>query len=403
MTDDDFNPVIPDFKGIGFSKIGYFKEVRSKIKELEKLNIKLALRHNRLEAIFNNMSDGVTILDRDLNIVFVNQVQKNMFSGSELIGSKCFSAFYGKHHVCRNCPAQKTVVNCETFRGELLIKSGKFSGRHLEWNTSPIRDPSGKVNEIILLMRDITERKEYEYKLFQADRMAAIGFLAAGIAHEINNPLTSIAGFSEGLIKRLASIGGKIEPKLLQSFRQYLQIINDEAYRCRDIIQNLQEFSRSSGDDFKSVRVDRIINDTISLFRQHAKDNRIGINFENNLIKGWNEVMGKESQLKHLFLNLFNRSLKSMEAGDILKVSTCASNSQIEIQISGAVQHLNTDHMDFSSEAYCSKREETGISAVDLSICYNIVQHHNGSIVLRTNRDNTGCLVIRFPAVLAST
>lgn len=76
-------PSTPDFKGLRHSKIGYFKEFRSKIKELEKLNIQLAQRHNRLDAIFNSMSDGVTILDRGLNIVFTNRIQKNVSGNFE--------------------------------------------------------------------------------------------------------------------------------------------------------------------------------------------------------------------------------------------------------------------------------------------------------------------------------
>jgi transcriptional regulator with PAS, ATPase and Fis domain len=105
------NQKIPvhDFKGIGFSKIGHFKEVRAKIKELEKLNVKLARRGNRLEAIFNSMSDGVTILDRNLTIVFANHVQKNMFPAISLIGQKCFTTYYRKNEICSNCPACKPL------------------------------------------------------------------------------------------------------------------------------------------------------------------------------------------------------------------------------------------------------------------------------------------------------
>ena len=248
-----------DFKGIGFSKLGHFKEVRSKIKELEKLNVELAQRGNRLEAMFNSMSDGVTILDRNLSIVFANHVQKNMFPAISLIGQTCFSAYFRKNKICKNCPALQTVSTQETRRGEVLIKAGEFCGRYLEWTTSPIKDPLGSVEEIILLMRDITERKEYEFKLMQADRMAAIGFLAAGIAHEINNPLTSIAGFSEGLLKRLGSIEELLDPKKFATFREYLKIINNEAYRCKDIIQNLQDFSRSSEDNYDVIRIDKIL------------------------------------------------------------------------------------------------------------------------------------------------
>jgi transcriptional regulator with PAS, ATPase and Fis domain len=80
--------VTHDFKGLGFSKIGHFQEIRSKIKELEKLNIKLAQRHNRLEAIFNSMADGVTILDRNMTVVFAIKIQKKMFPEINLIGKQ---------------------------------------------------------------------------------------------------------------------------------------------------------------------------------------------------------------------------------------------------------------------------------------------------------------------------
>ena len=108
--------ILHDFKGLGFSKIGYFKEVRSKIKEFERLNIELAGRHNKLEAILNSISDGLTILDRNLNIVFVNNVQKTMFPEISLIGKKCYKTFYRKNNICSNCPALRTQETGETLR-----------------------------------------------------------------------------------------------------------------------------------------------------------------------------------------------------------------------------------------------------------------------------------------------
>ena len=169
----------------------------------EELSTKLAQRNKELEAIINNMTDGLTILDKDLNIVFVNKVQQAMFSQDPLMGTKCFKYFCHKDKVCQTCPALLTMSTGETLRGEMVIPEGEYAGRCIEWATSPVIGPYEKVDRIILLMRDVTDRKEYEFNLMRADRMAAIGLLAAGIAHEINNPLTSIAGFSEGLLKRL--------------------------------------------------------------------------------------------------------------------------------------------------------------------------------------------------------
>lgn len=387
-----------DFKGIGFSKIGYFKEVRSKIKELEKLNIKLVRRHNRLEAIFNSMTDGLTILDREMNIVFANKVQQTLFPEISLIGKKCHAAYYRRQEICRDCPALKTMNAQETLRGEVLIKGGEYAGRYYEWSTSPIHDPFGKVEEVILLMRDITARKEYEFKLMQADRMAAIGFLAAGIAHEINNPLTSVAGFSEALLNRLSKIEGFQDNKMLAPFQEYLEIINNEAYRCRDIIRNLQEFSRSSTDDYETLPIDQIINGTISLFRQHAKDSNIKIIFKNDLTAGFNRIIGKESQLKHVFLNLFYNAFKAMEHGGELSVKARNDENRIEILISdtgsGHSQKLAKNIFNVSP------MDEPGTN-IDLSICYSIIQHHKGEIRYDSIEGKGAVFTLRFPVALS--
>jgi two-component system, NtrC family, sensor kinase len=390
-----------DFKGISYSKLGHFKEVQSKIKELEKLNLELAHRHNRLEAIFNSMSDGLTILDRNFTIVSANQVQKNMFPDISMIGKKCFKAFFRQEKICHECPVLRSLETLETFQGETLVKSGAYAGRYYEWTTSPIKGPNEKVDEIILLMRDITLRKESEHKLMQADRMATIGFLAAGIAHEINNPLASIAGFAEGLLKRLKNVPTTLDDKMFRSFQEYLEIIQSEAYRCKDIIQNLQEFSRSSSEDFEPIPIDRVIRDTISLFRQHAKDKGIAIKYENHLSSGLGTLSGKESQLRHLFLNLFNRAFNATEKGDALSLVSMNQGNDIEISMryngGGTVG-------DFPGSIFNPARSQGVIGephTIDLSICYSIVNHHKGEIKLMPDGDNISSrFIIRFPVSL---
>ena len=399
MSRNPDNP-IHDFKGIGFSKIGHFKEVRAKIKELEKLNIKLARRGNRLEAIFHSMGDGVTILDRNLNIVFANHIQKQLFPDVSLIGQKCFSAYYRRDKVCKNCPARKTIDTRDTQRGEILIKAGDFSGRYLEWTTSPINDRYGNVEEIILLMRDITERKEYEFKFMQADRMAAIGFLAAGIAHELNNPLASIAGFSEGLLKRLTKVEGLLNPPNFATFSDYLSIINDEAYRCKAIIQNLQDFSRSSKDEYDIVRIDEILEATASLLRQHAKDNQIKIIIKNDLATGFNQILGIESQLKHVVLNLFNNAFRAMKNGGTLTVLARNDSNSIEIQIADTRDGSSADELRELYERSCLGKSIGETSSLDLSICYNIIQHHKGEFQILNNKRRGITFILRFSASL---
>ncbi len=388
---------IHDFKGIGFSKIGYFKEVRKKITELENVNVKLARRHNRLEAIFNSISDGLTILDRNLTIVYANRLQQAMFAGASLVGRKCFQAYYRKEATCKNCPALKTMAEESTLQGEVIIKDGKFAGHYLEWTTSPIMDQGGSIAEIILLMRDVTKRKEYEFKLMQADRMAAIGFLSAGIAHELNNPLTSISGFSEGLLKRLRNDTVQDFDKKRESFREYLEIISAEAHRCKNIIQRLQEFSRMSGDAYEPLRIGPIIEDTVSIFRQHAKDRNIVVSFENRLTRGFDKIIGKESLLKHLFLNLFNHAFLCMEKGGTLTLTSSNDEKRVEVTVSHtACVQPDRYHVNIFDPSCLTQATGDG-NPIDLSICYNIVHQHKGDIRFSSKIDRGATFTIRFP------
>jgi two-component system NtrC family sensor kinase len=389
-----------DFKGLGFSKIGHFKEVRSKINELEDLNIELAARHSKLEAIINSISDGLTILDRDLKVIYVNKVQAAMFPGDELIGKTCHELLFRKERSCRKCHALESMKSKQTYRGEVLIKEGGFAGHYYEWTISPVIDPFGQVSQIILLMRDITQRKEYELKLMQADRMAAIGLLAGSIAHEINNPLTSIAGFSEGLLKRLKKMPKSGTGNVIESFHEYLEIIFDEAYRCKDIIQNLLEYSRKTNEGNEVLEINRIINDTISLLRQHAKDHGIKIVVRDGLAAGMRCVIGNESQLKHLFLNIFNLSFRVVDSGGTITTLQKNSGDLITVEISVTGEKGSAKRwQDFLDTSCFVDQPPTG-SPINISVCYSIMQNHSGDLVFETGENGRGTFKLRFPAII---
>ena len=398
--DDKRIPAELDFKGLRHSKIGYFKEVRAKIKELEKLNLQLAQRHNRLDAIFNSMSDGVTILDRDLNIVFTNQVQRTMFPDIAEPVKHCHQIFYQRDERCPDCPALKTLQTGEMLRGEHMFKKGHLANHFYEWTTSPITGGRGQVDEVILIMRDITERKEYEFHSMQNDRMVSIGFLATSLAHEINNPLTSIAGFSEGLLKRLKTQDLGADDRLLASFREYLEIINSEAYRCKDIIQNLREFSSNASDEYETLEIDAIITDTIALIRQHAKDHRIQIVYQNHLAAGFSHMVGKSSQLKHLFLNLFKQLFNALATGGEMAITVRNDGEKIEIILPDPDSCLSQDFSGCMTYPALDDGALRGRERMDLSLCYNIIRHHKGEIQTQHLNDDDQMLVLRFPVAL---
>jgi signal transduction histidine kinase len=187
-----------------------------------------------------------------------------------------------------------------------------------------------------------------------------------------------------------------LDHKQILAFEEYLDIINVEAYRCKDIIFNLQDFSRNSLDDFEILPIDAIIRDTLSLFRQRAKDHNIKISYDAAFAPETDTIHGKKSQLKHLFLNLLIRAFKTVEEGGNLSIRALRIGRQVKIALSDIGSERETRCAEKSSE---SINDFSGSgSEVDLSICYNIVQHHKGVMQFEMSEEMGNMLTIYFPA-----
>src|SRR5205807_3237903 len=145
----------------------------------------------------------------------------------------------------------KAVNNLELplVRGKEII--GSFSV-----NLSPMRSPGGEVNSLVAVMTDITDVAILQAKLVHTEKMAAVGQLVSGVAHEVNNPLTAILGFADLLLEN---------PELASDIKDHLRVIVQESQRTREIVQNLLSFARQTMPNRQPVNVNQILRRTIAL------------------------------------------------------------------------------------------------------------------------------------------
>ncbi len=176
-----------------------------------------------------------------------------------------------------------------------------------------------------------------------------------------------------------------------------LEIIFNEAYRCKDIIQNLLEYSRQPTEGTETLELDQIIKDSVSLVRQHAKDSKIKIIVRNGLAKGFNRILGNESQLKHLFLNVFNNAFRSLDDGGLVTIVSKTAGNLIEIRIS----HKGSESCGLARlrkpDTRCSDGQSEQSSPMALSVCYSIMRHHHGEMRFESLAGEESALVLRFP------
>jgi two-component system NtrC family sensor kinase len=253
---------------------------------------------------------------------------------------------------------------------------------------SPMRDEQDAVNSVVVVMTDITDAALLQAKLAHAERMATIGRLVSGVAHEVNNPLAAILGFTDLLIEN---------PEIPASAQESLEIILHETQRTKNIVQDLLSFARQRPVQREAVRLGAILRQTIKLrsydFTSHGVE--VVEEFEENLPA----TIGDSQQLQQVFLNIVNNAYDAIqEAGRRGKITLRSKRAgdSIEVAISDNGTGI-ADPARIFDPFFTTKPTGKG-TGLGLSICYGIVRAHGGEIQCWNNEDGDGStFLVRLP------
>jgi two-component system, NtrC family, sensor kinase len=389
-------PTLDDLIGIEHSKLGFYRELQQKVAEVEITNLELAQNQRQIQAILDGITDIMIVLSLDLKIVSVNHVFREVYHLPEPVGMLCHQVFRRAEKPCSPCPALTARKDNRVCR-HLAIYPVDGQNRHFEITASPLRSPEGQPCLILLLMRDVTHEKELQAKYYQAQRMATIGVLAAGVAHEINNPLTAISGFAEGLKRRLPRLERIIDEDLKDDFSEYLGIILKECQRCQEIVQNLLTFGRRNCPESSPVNLNSLVDDTLKLLhnqlKQYPKD-LIHLDLDPSLPS----VPGNESQLKQVILDLlFNAFDATQEKGLITLKTFLANQHWVVFSIEDSGCGIPAEHLDRLFEPFFTTKPVGKGVGIGLSICYNIVVKHGGEIVVESEVGKGSTFLVKLP------
>jgi len=257
-------------------------------------------------------------------------------------------------------------------------------------NLSPMRDEQGHVSSVVVVMSDVTDAASLQSKLMHAEKMAAVGQLVSGVAHEVNNPLTAILGFSDLLMENT---------ELPESARKDLRVILQEAQRTKQIVQNLLSFARQMPPQRKPVQLNVILKRTIQLraYDFHSRGVAVTEQFHEHLPF----VIGDSQQLQQVFLNILNNAYDAVREsvkGPRLEISTCCNKEFVEVAFRDNGHGITQPDRIFDP-FFTTKQVGEG-TGLGLSICYGIVKEHGGEILCSNNADGEGAtFTVRLPAV----
>lgn len=272
---------------------------------------------------------------------------------------------------------------------EVPLFRGNGTTGQFSISLSPMRDEQGDINSIVVVMTDITDAADLQAKLMHTEKMAALGQLVSGVAHEVNNPLAAIVGFTDLLLEN---------PNIPASSKDELNVILQEAQRTRVIVQNLLSFARQLPAHREPVQVNSVLRQTLKL-RAYDFSNH-GVELSEHYEEALPLVVGDAQQLQQVFLNILNNAYDAVQEtrrpGTIV-VATSQRDGHLEISFRDNGPGIL--HPDRIFDPFFTTKEVGKGTGLGLSICYGIVRAHGGEIFAMNNSDSAGCtFIVRLPS-----
>jgi len=365
------------------------------ITERKQAEVDLRNKTNELQAIFDSIGDGIVVYDHDGRVQHHNLIAPQLFPLEIRQGKSCRALFHTERQGrTMECPVEVAIRGERVESSLLSARDGET--RYVDITATPIRDALGEKSRALVFFRDVSEKRLQEMHLIQTEKMSSIGVLATGIAHEINNPLTSVAGCAEGLLRRFRDEPALKEDVRLDVFPHYLEVIVRESYRCKGIIDHLLSFGRKS--DGTAVRVDlnMVLREILELLRYHPAYRKIRV--VTRLQQDLPRVLGDPSGLRQVCMNLLVNAHQAIEGDGLVEVTTeRAGETMVAVVIRDSGCGMSQDIIDRIWEPFFTTKEVGKGVGLGLALSYNIVKRHGGEIRLESRPGEGSRFTVLLP------
>ncbi|GEM_PF-2340571 len=381
-------------------EIGYLaKAFNTMLDSLEKRDEENRLLLKKIEksrkewvTTFDAIQDLISIHDNNYNIIRVNKALAARFNCEprDLIGKKCFNVFNN----CSSkpnplCPHSRTLatgtVATDEDTGELGLK-GNFNV-----TTFPIFNDDGDVVATVHIARDVTQEKILEQRLLHSEKMASLGKLVAGIAHELNNPLMGIMGFSQLLMEMPGD-------RRMEEAKDKLDRIFRESMRTAKIVQNLLTFARAKKPERGLHNINNVIRDTLELRGYSLKASNIEV--VEDLSEDIPKSMVDYYQLQQVFINIISNAVDAMvsyRGKGRLEIRTRLKGRMIEITLADDGPGIPQDVITNVFDPFFTTKDVGKGTGLGLSISHGIIREHGGWIDVKSPRGGGTVVTIELP------
>jgi two-component system NtrC family sensor kinase len=273
-------------------------------------------------------------------------------------------------------------VNVYKFRARSL------PGRELTLNISlaPLESKSAETEGTLIAIEDVTERVMLEEQVQQSDKLSSIGLLAAGVAHEVNTPLTGISSYSQMLMQQTP----ESDPR-----RQLLEKIHRQTSRASSIVNNLLNFSRVSDSRFVPVNLNRVLDDTIQLLEAQLRNTQIDV--VRNYVEDLPPATGHAGKLQQVFMNLIINARDAMPQGGTLEITTGFDQIEASITFRDTGVGIDPEHLAKIYDPFFTTKQIGKGTGLGLAVSYGIIRDHGGLITVESKQGDGATFRITLP------
>jgi two-component system NtrC family sensor kinase len=359
------------------------------ITERRKMERQLAQQEEFRGRLLESFPDLILVVDLEERYTFVSSRARDLlgFEPQDVVGKKI-------SELEDHSPELASLYH-EVVSGKTVFASAEYGARHRDgdWRTmrasgSQLVDAEARINGVIISVRDITVERKLEQQVVQSERLAAMGAMIGGVAHELNNPLTSIMGVSELLQ----------DTETNEVSRKQLAMLQQQARRAAEIVQNLTYFSRPPAPGKSRINVVEVVERTLNLHAYSLRKNNITVDFLKEA--GVPYALGDPHQLMQVFLNLIvNAEQAIREARDrgTLRIRLGKGDNSVWVSFHDDGPGIAKENLaSIFDPFYTTKRPGRG-TGLGLSICKSVMKEHNGSVEASNSPDGGAVFTVTLP------
>ncbi len=366
------------------------REATVSVEEASFTKAQLLQSRNVLRSIFDSIPQSYYIIDKEYVITGINHARAERASQTprDLFGRVCYQVLYGLKMPCPGCQVMATFQTGKSTRRTLVenIKKGKST----DWQitTYPVFDVSNEVDRVVLLEEDITENRKMEVEVLQSEKLVAVGQLAAGIAHEINNPLTSILVNTQILLQDL--------PEDQKENIESLKLIEMAAIRSSQVIKNLLGLVRKETYEFEEMDLNETIQSALMMVSHEFLTRQIKITF--NRAEQLPPYQGSASHLQGVWINLLINAIEAIgEKKGEIKITTYYDSGTFYVEFRDTGVGISEENLGRIFEPYFTTKRSGHGTGLGLSLVKRTIQVHGGQIMVDSSPDEGARFTIILP------